>query len=88
MKGYYNNRQATAEAIDADNWLHTGDQATMDEKGYVRITGRIKEIIIRGGSISPLEVEEVLYQHPAVRAAGVIGVPGPSLALPSERGIE
>ena len=76
MKGYYNNRQATAEAIDADNWLHTGDQATMDEKGYVRITGRIKEIIIRGGeNIAPKEIEDLLRRHPKIADVYVYGVP-------------
>ena len=76
MKGYYNNRKATAEAIDADAWLHTGDQATMDERGYVRITGRIKELIIRGGeNVAPKEVEDLLRQHPKVADVYVYGVP-------------
>jgi fatty-acyl-CoA synthase len=76
MKGYYNNRRATAEAIDADNWLHTGDQATMDEKGYVRITGRIKEIIIRGGeNIAPKEIEDLLRRHPKIADVYVYGLP-------------
>src|SRR5256714_4968593 len=76
MKGYYNNRQATAEAIDADNWLHTGDQATMDEKGYVRITGRIKELIIRGGeNVAPKEIEDLLRRHPKIADVYVYGVP-------------
>ncbi len=67
MRGYYNNPEATAKAIDADGWLRTGDQATMDEAGYVRITGRIKDLIIRGGeNISPKEIEDHLRQHPAV----------------------
>ena len=67
MRGYYNNPEATAKAIDADGWLRTGDQATMDAEGFVRITGRIKDIIIRGGeNISPKEVEDWLRQHPAV----------------------
>ncbi|MEN3335513.1 MAG: fatty-acyl-CoA synthase [Blastocatellia bacterium] len=76
MKGYYNNRKATAEAINADGWLHTGDQATMDEQGYVRITGRIKEIIIRGGeNIAPKEIEDLLRRHPKIADVYVYGVP-------------
>jgi fatty-acyl-CoA synthase len=67
MKGYYDNPQATGAAIDEDGWLRTGDQATMDSDGYVRITGRIKDIIIRGGeNIAPKEVEDVLRQHGSV----------------------
>ncbi len=67
MRGYYNNPEATAKAIDTQGWLRTGDQATMDAEGYVRITGRIKDIIIRGGeNIAPKEVEDWLRQHPAV----------------------
>lgn len=67
MHGYYKNSKATNAAIDDDCWLHTGDQATLDEDGYVRITGRIKDIIIRGGeNISPKEIEDWLRQHPAV----------------------
>jgi fatty-acyl-CoA synthase len=76
MKGYYNNPQATAEAIDKDGWLHTGDQATMDEAGYVRITGRIKELIIRGGeNIAPKEIEDLLRNHPKIADVYVYGVP-------------
>lgn len=76
MKGYYNNPQATAAAIDSDGWLHTGDQATMDEAGYVRITGRIKDLIIRGGeNIAPKEIEDLLQQHPKIADAYVYGVP-------------
>lgn len=67
MHGYYKNPRATCEAIDEDCWLHSGDQATMDADGYVRITGRIKDIIIRGGeNISPKEIEDYLRQHGAV----------------------
>lgn len=67
MKGYYNNAEATRAALDDDGWLRTGDQATMDADGYVRITGRIKDIIIRGGeNIAPKEIEDLLRQHPAV----------------------
>lgn len=67
MLGYYNNPAATAAALDTDGWLRTGDQATLDADGYVRITGRIKDIIIRGGeNIAPKEIEDFLRQHPAV----------------------
>ncbi len=75
MKGYYNNPEATRAAIDDEDWLRTGDQATLDADGYVRITGRIKDIIIRGGeNISPKEVEDLLRQHPAVLDAYVYAV--------------
>ncbi|MFN0121440.1 MAG: AMP-binding protein [Blastocatellia bacterium] len=75
MLGYYNNPEATAAAIDARGWLRTGDQATLDEQGYVRITGRIKDIIIRGGeNISPKEIEDLLRQHAAVSDVYVYGV--------------
>lgn len=76
MKGYYNNPEATKETIDEDGWLHTGDLAVMDENGYCRITGRLKDMIIRGGeNIYPREIEEFLYTHPAVFDAQVLGVP-------------
>ena len=66
MLGYWNNADATREAIDAARWMHTGDLATMDEEGYVNIVGRIKDMIIRGGeNIYPREVEEFLYTIPA-----------------------
>ena len=76
MKGYYNMPEATAAAIDEEGWLHTGDLATVDEDGYYRITGRLKDMIIRGGeNIYPREVEEFLYAHPKVADVQVIGVP-------------
>jgi fatty-acyl-CoA synthase len=76
MDGYLDLPQATAEAIDGDGWLHTGDLATMDARGYVRITGRLKEIINRGGrKIAPAEIEAVLQAHPAVGSAAAVGVP-------------
>ena len=76
MKGYYKMPEATADAIDKDNWLHTGDLAVMDENGYCKITGRIKDMIIRGGeNIYPREIEEFLYTHPQVRDVQVVGVP-------------
>jgi fatty-acyl-CoA synthase len=76
MLGYWNNVEATREAIDAARWMHTGDLAVMDDEGYVRIVGRLKDMIIRGGeNIYPREIEEFLYAHPAVLEAQVIGVP-------------
>jgi len=76
MLGYWNDDEKTAEAIDAEGWMHSGDLATMDEDGYVNIVGRIKDMIIRGGeNIYPREIEEFLYTHPAVADAQVIGVP-------------
>ena len=76
MKGYYNMPEATAAAITPEGWLRTGDQASIDADGHIRITGRIKDLIIRGGeNIAPKEVEDVLRQHPAVSDAAVYGVP-------------
>lgn len=76
MLGYWNNPEATAQAIDAARWMHTGDLATMDEEGYINIVGRIKDLIIRGGeNVYPREIEEFLYTHPKVRDVQVIGVP-------------
>ncbi|WP_099158210.1 AMP-binding protein [Virgibacillus ndiopensis] len=76
MKGYYNNDEATNAAIDSEGWLHTGDLAVMDENGYLEITGRIKDMIIRGGeNIYPREIEEFLYQHPGILDVQVIGIP-------------
>jgi fatty-acyl-CoA synthase len=78
MKGYYHNEEATRSAIDADGWLHTGDIAVEDEDGYIAITGRIKDMVIRGGeNIYPREIEEFLYQHPSVQDVQVVGVPDP-----------
>ncbi|MFM1655575.1 AMP-binding protein [Brevibacillus sp. B_LB10_24] len=76
MKGYYNMPEETDQAIDADGWLHTGDLATVDEEGYFRITGRLKDMIIRGGeNIYPREIEEFLYSHPKILDVQVVGVP-------------
>ncbi|QHS23386.1 AMP-binding protein [Virgibacillus sp. MSP4-1] len=76
MKGYYNNEEATKNTIDKDGWLHTGDIGIKDENGYVEITGRIKDIVIRGGeNIYPREIEEFLYTHPDVLDVQVIGIP-------------
>ena len=76
MSGYWNEAEKTAQAIDADGWMHTGDLAVMDDDGYVNITGRIKDLIIRGGeNISPREIEEFLYGHPDIVDVQVVGVP-------------
>ncbi|MBT2385133.1 AMP-binding protein [Streptomyces sp. ISL-11] len=76
MLGYWDDPERTAEAVDADRWMHTGDLAVMDEDGYVRIVGRIKDMIIRGGeNIYPREIEEFLYGHPKISDVQVIGVP-------------
>jgi len=78
MVGYYKMPDATAAAIDADGWLHTGDLALRLANGYYRITGRIKDMICRGGeNIYPREVEEFLHTHPAVENVAVFGVPDP-----------
>jgi len=76
MRGYWNNDEATRQAIDPARWMHTGDLATMDGDGYINIVGRIKDMIIRGGeNIYPREVEEFLYSHPDIADVQVIGVP-------------
>jgi len=76
MRGYWEQPSATAEAIDAAGWMRTGDLAVMDEEGYLSITGRIKDMVIRGGeNIYPREIEEFLYTHPDILDAQVIGVP-------------
>ncbi len=76
MKGYYNDPESTARAITADGWLRTGDLAVMDADGYIIITGRLKEMIIRGGeNVAPKEIEELLRTHPAISDAAVYGVP-------------
>ncbi len=68
--------ERTAETVDADGWLHTGDLGSMDERGYVRITGRLKDMIIRGGeNIYPAELEQLLFTHPKVADVAVVGVP-------------
>jgi fatty-acyl-CoA synthase len=78
MKGYYKNAEATEKAIDRDGWLHSGDLATMDAHGYCKITGRAKDVIIRGGeNIYPREIEEFLYTCPGIRDVQVIGVADP-----------
>lgn len=76
MLGYWNNPQATAEAIDPAGWMHTGDLAVMDDEGYVNIVGRLKDMILRGGeNVYPREIEEFLYTHDALEDVQVIGVP-------------
>ncbi len=76
MLGYNDNPDATAKAIDAEGWLHTGDLGVMDDRGYVRVTGRVKEMIIRGGeNLFPAEIENILLEHPDVVEVAVVGVP-------------
>ncbi|HET6222100.1 MAG TPA: AMP-binding protein [Dongiaceae bacterium] len=76
MRGYWDDQEKTAEAIDAGRWMHTGDLATLDAEGYCNIVGRIKDMVIRGGeNIYPREIEEFLYRHPKVQDVQVIGVP-------------
>ena len=78
MLGYYNDPEATAAAIDAEGWLHSGDIAVRLPNGYFKITGRIKDMVIRGGeNIYPREIEEFLFTHPAVEQVSVVGVPDP-----------
>ena len=78
MLGYNDNPDATARAIDADGWLHTGDLGTMDARGYLRITGRLKDMIIRGGeNMFPAEIENALITHPDIAEVAVVGVPDP-----------
>ncbi|MES2184491.1 MAG: AMP-binding protein [Pseudomonadota bacterium] len=76
MHGYWGDPAKTAEAIDAEGWMHTGDLATMDTAGYVNIVGRIKDMVIRGGeNVYPREIEEFLYRHPQIQDVQVVGVP-------------
>ena len=78
MTGYLDDPEATAAAIDADGWLHTGDLGSMDERGYCRIGGRLKDMIIRGGeNIYPREIEQVLFEHEDVADVAVVGIPDP-----------
>jgi fatty-acyl-CoA synthase len=79
MHGYFDNPEATAAAIDAEGWLHTGDLCSMDERGYCSIEGRLKDMIIRGGeNIYPREIEQLLFTHPGVADVAVVGVPDPT----------
>jgi fatty-acyl-CoA synthase len=92
MAGYFNDPDATAAAIDADGWLHTGDLGTMDARGYLEITGRLKDMIVTGGiNVYPAEIEAAIAAHPSVAAVAVVGVPDPrwgeavvAVVLPSE----
>ncbi len=78
MRGYWNDPERTAEAIDAEGWMHTGDLATMDADGYLNVVGRSKDMVIRGGeNVYPREVEEFLFTHPDVADVQVVGVPDP-----------
>jgi acyl-CoA synthetase (AMP-forming)/AMP-acid ligase II len=87
MLGYLGDPEATGAAIDSDGWLHTGDLGSMDERGYCRIAGRIKEMIIRGGeNVYPAEIEAVLLSHPAVAEAAVVRGRRPVLGRGGRRG--
>jgi fatty-acyl-CoA synthase len=78
MLGYWDDPEKTAEALDADDWMHTGDLAVIDEAGYGNIVGRIKDMVIRGGeNVYPREIEEYLYRHPKIEDITVVGVPDP-----------
>ncbi len=79
LMNYYNMPEATEKAIDVDGWLHSGDLGTLAEDGYPQITGRLKDMIIRGGSnIYPREIEDVLSEHPGVAESAVFGIPDPT----------
>ncbi|MDF1719457.1 MAG: AMP-binding protein [Minwuia sp.] len=76
MKGYWDDPERTAEAIDSDGWMHTGDLATIDDEGFCNITGRVKDMLIRGGeNVYPREIEEFLFRHPKIADAQVFGIP-------------
>jgi fatty-acyl-CoA synthase len=76
MLGYWNNPEATATTIDADGWLHTGDLGSMDARGFVRITGRVKDMIIRGGeNLFPVEIENAMLEHASIAEVAVVGIP-------------
>jgi fatty-acyl-CoA synthase len=76
MRGYYGDPEATGKAVDAAGWLRSGDLGCMDGEGYLRITGRLKEMIVRGGeNIYPAEIERVIFDHPKVAQVAVFGVP-------------
>ena len=80
MHEYFENPEATAKTIDAEGWLHTGDLCSMDERGYCKVEGRLKDMIIRGGeNIYPREIEELLFKHPSVGEAAVVGLPSEKL---------
>jgi fatty-acyl-CoA synthase len=78
MRGYWDDPEKTADAIDAAGWMHTGDLAVIDDEGYCNIVGRVKDMIIRGGeNVYPREIEEFLFRHPKVQEVAVFGVPDP-----------
>jgi len=78
MLGYWDDPEKTAEALDGEGWMHTGDLAVIDDEGYGNIVGRIKDLVIRGGeNVYPREVEEYLYRHPKIEDVTVVGVPDP-----------
>ncbi len=78
MKGYWGDPERTAESIDSEGWMHSGDLGVFDEEGYCNITGRVKDMVIRGGeNVYPREIEEYLYRHPAIQEVQVFGVPDP-----------
>ncbi|MEX0840446.1 MAG: AMP-binding protein [Parvibaculum sp.] len=78
MIGYWDDKEKTAEAVDAEGWMHTGDLATIDAEGYGNIVGRLKDMVIRGGeNVYPREIEEYLYRHPKIEDVAVVGVPDP-----------
>jgi fatty-acyl-CoA synthase len=80
MLGYHQNPAATAAALDGQGWLHTGDLGSLDEEGYLSISGRLKEVIRKEGkAIFPAEIEELLFAHPKVHTAQVFGIPHPAL---------
>jgi acyl-CoA synthetase (AMP-forming)/AMP-acid ligase II len=79
MKGYYKDPGTTAKTLHADGWMHSGDLGYMDEDGFVYVTGRIKELIIKGGeNIAPREIDEALLKHPAILEAAAVGIPDPA----------
>jgi fatty-acyl-CoA synthase len=76
MHGYFEMPEATAKTIDDEGWLHTGDLCSMDERGYCKVEGRLKDMIIRGGeNIYPRQIEELLFKHPSVGEVAVVGLP-------------
>jgi fatty-acyl-CoA synthase len=80
MKGYWDEPEKTADSIDRDGWMHSGDLAVIDEEGYCNITGRVKDMVIRGGeNVYPREVEEYLFRHASIQEVQVFGVPDPHM---------
>ena len=87
MKGYYKDPETTAKTLRPDGWMHTGDLGYMDADGFVFVTGRIKELIIKGGeNIAPREIDEALLKHPAVLEAAAVGMPDAALR-PGDHGV-